>query len=90
MISHNLIDRNSGRNYGIDLLRIVAMMMIPLLHVLGHGGILGTLTPLETHYEIAWFLEIACYCAVNVYALISGYVGYGRKQKYANLIQLSF
>ena len=56
MISHNLIDRNSGRNYGIDLLRIVAMMMIPLLHVLGHGGILGTLTPLEIHMNRLYLL----------------------------------
>ena len=28
------------RNYGIDLLRIVSMMMVVLLHVLGQGGIL--------------------------------------------------
>ncbi len=63
------------RNYGIDLLRIIAMIMIPILHVLGQGGILKAVTPLSMNYEAAWLLEIACYCAVNCFALISGYVG---------------
>ena len=34
-----MIDRKNTRNYGIDLFRIVAMIMIPILHTLGHGGI---------------------------------------------------
>lgn len=78
------------RNYGIDLLRIVSMIMISLVHVLGFSEILSLSTPLSIHYEIAWFLEIASYCCVNTYALISGYVGYGRKQKYSNIIYLYF
>lgn len=78
------------RNYGIDLLRIVSMIMISLVHVLGFSEILRLSTPLSIHYEIAWFLEIASYCCVNTYALISGYVGYGRKQKYSNIIYLYF
>lgn len=28
------------RNYGIDLLKILAMFMITILHTQGHGGIL--------------------------------------------------
>lgn len=76
------------RNYGIDLLRIVAMIMIPALHIMGHGGILTATIPLTYHNEAAYFLETAAYCAVNVYALISGYVGYGRKQRYSNIIYL--
>ena len=31
------------RNHGIDLLKIVAMLLVLLLHVLGQGGILGKL-----------------------------------------------
>lgn len=38
MISQKLI-----HNYGIDLLKIVAMFLVLLLHILGHGGILGKL-----------------------------------------------
>lgn len=79
-----------NRNYGIDLLRIISMIMIPILHVLGHGGILENSVKLSVRYELSWFLEIACYCAVNSYALISGFVQYGRKQKYSNIIYLYF
>ncbi len=74
-----------GRNYGIDLLRIVSMLMVLVLHILGVGGILKTATPLSADYEVAWFLEIAAYCAVNCYALVSGYVGLYSKFKYTNI-----
>ncbi len=29
-----------SRNYGIDLLRILAMTMIIIVHILGHGGVI--------------------------------------------------
>ena len=74
------------RNYGIDLLRIVSMMMVVLLHVLGQGGILDGSDPLTVKSETAWLLEIGAYSAVNIYAMISGYVGYGRKYKYSGLV----
>ena len=74
------------RNYGIDLLRIVSMMMVVLLHVLGQGGS----DPLTVKSETAWLLEIGAYSAVNIYAMISGYVGYGRKYKYSGLVYLYF
>ena len=78
------------RNYGIDLLRIVSMMMVVLLHVLGQGGILNGADPLTVKSETAWLLEIGAYSAVNMYAMISGYVGYGRRYKYSGLVYLYF
>ncbi len=62
------------RNYGVDFLRIFSMFMAVVLHVLGQGGILDAATPGSTHYWVAWFLEVAMYCAVDCFALISGYV----------------
>lgn len=76
------------RNYGIDLLRIVSMFMIIVLHIINHGGVLTLLTSLSPAYEIAWFLEIACYCAVNCYALISGYIGCMSRFKYSRILLL--
>lgn len=75
----NIID---NRNYGIDLLRLVAMFMVVILHVLGQGGILSE--AVRTQYVMAWFLEIVSYCAVNCYAIISGYVCYCDTQKIYN------
>ena len=63
----------SKRNYGIDLLRIFAMVLVIVLHINGKGGLLATTTGTSEH--VTQFLELAAYCAVNLYALISGYVG---------------
>lgn len=76
------------RNYGIDLLRIIAMFMVLILHILGRGGVLESARVLSVQYETAYFLETAAYCAVNCYALISGYVGINAAYKYSNLCLL--
>ena len=81
---------NPNRNYGIDFLRILSMFFVLLLHILKHGGILGNLEKLSLGYNIAWFVEICAYCAVNCYALISGFIGIGTKHKYSNIINLYF
>lgn len=87
-MSKSSIQPLNSRNYGIDLLRIFSMLMIVTLHVLGQGGILKAAIPMSTNYEVAWFLEILCYGAVNCYGLISGYVGCNSKFKYSNIIYL--
>lgn len=53
------------RNIGIDLLKIVSMLMIVTLHMLGHGGVLDDMPPMSRCYQVAWLIEIACYGAVN-------------------------
>ena len=44
------------RNLGLDLLRMVAMFMVAVLHVLGAGGVLNSATPLSPDYVTAWLL----------------------------------
>lgn len=81
-------ESNPSRNYGIDLLKIVCMIMIPVIHVFGHGGILYNLPAFTLKYEVAWVLECMVYCAVNCYALITGYLYYDRKFRYSNILRL--
>ena len=78
------------RNYGIDLLKILAMFMVIVLHILGQGGVLKNLTPtlFFSKYSIAWFIEIGAYCAVNCYAIITGYNYYERSVKWNKLLIL--
>lgn len=76
------------RNYGIDLLRMTAMFMIVCLHILGVGGVIEASSDLVINNRLAWLLEIFFYCAVNCYALISGYVGINSKYRYTNIIML--
>lgn len=63
------------RMLGIELFRVVAMYLIVLLHILGQGGVYPHASYMSVNYKIAWYLETLGYCAVNCYALISGYVG---------------
>ena len=62
----------SRRNNGVDLLRMTATFFIIIHHLLGHGGLLKALPVNTPAYHAAWILEIAVYCAVNCYAMISG------------------
>lgn len=78
----------SKRNSGVDLLRIISMIMIVILHLLGHGGILKEYDVFTAGHYLTWVLEIIAYCAVNCYALISGYVGINSKFRYSNLLSL--
>lgn len=61
---------DGGRNYGIDLLRLLAVFYIVVNHATGRGGLLGR------HLYLSWFLYVWGFCGVNCFALISGYVGY--------------
>ena len=76
------------RNFGVDLLRMAAMFLVAVLHVLGAGGVLDSAAPLSPDYMTAWLLETAAFCAVNCYALLSGFVGLGGRFRYANLALL--
>lgn len=76
------------RHYGIDLLRIVSMFMVLVLHILRQGGILDAVELGESNFTAAWFLETCAFCAVNCYALISGYVGIDAKYRYSSLALL--
>lgn len=75
------------RNYGIDLLRIVLMMMVVTMHVLGQGGILSRVEKDDAwSYGIVWLLESAAYCAVDGFALISGYVGWRNRFRISKVV----
>lgn len=72
---------HSERNHGIELLRIFAMLLAAVLHILKKGGVITASEGNLAAYSTVWLLEAAAYCAVNCYALISGYVGYSDKPK---------
>ena len=77
-----------GRNYGIDLLKMTSMLMVVFLHLLGGGGILDGLEQLSLGYEMMWLLETACYCAVNCFAMATGYIMCRTRFKYSRIIAL--
>lgn len=78
------------RHIGIDLLRILSMFLVLVLHIIGQGGILAGLDVSSLRFKAVWFLEIAAYCSVNCYALVTGYVSVDAKFKYSRIIALWF
>lgn len=78
------------RDNRIDFLRVVAAALVVLLHILEQGGISSAAPANTAVYWVAWFLEICGFCAVNCFALITGYVMVDRQIKLKNLIQLWF
>lgn len=76
------------RYYGIDFLKVLCMLMIVVLHILGQGRVLDNTEFLSVNYTVAWLIEVGALCAVNCYALISGYVGLGSKHKYTGIAML--
>lgn len=79
------------RNYGIDFLRIVSMVYVIILHTFRHGGIMAALEVDTPGFIANWFLQILAFGAVDIFALISGYVSYSEKDrpvKYSNYITM--
>ena len=80
----------SERNYGIDLLRLVLMFMVCMLHILGTGGVLAASPADSTSHKIFLLAQVFCCCAVDGFALISGYTAKNRPQKYHKIIEMWF
>ena len=79
------------RSTGIDLLRILAAFYIILLHVLGWGGLYGTTADGSYQRSVSGLLYLWSFCGVNIFGLISGYVGYSETEKpipWKNLLRL--
>ena len=64
------------RNYGIDLLRIIAMLYVVMGHSLGQGGLLFACDSHSVPGLICWFIYTLTDSCINIFAMISGYVGY--------------
>lgn len=78
------------RNYGIDLLRLVLMYMVCMLHTLGRGGILDAYEKGSKGFAVFWVIELFSLCAVDGFALISGYMASDRPRKNEKIVEMWF
>ncbi len=74
------------KNYGIELLRMLSMTMIVILHILRWGGVMDHLDGLSK--QAGYILEMAVFCCVNCFAMISGYVMCHSKSRLSRLLRL--
>ncbi len=73
---------------GIDLLKLISIFFVLILHTLGQGGVLNATQAPHVNYWVAWLLEIFAYCAVNCFALATGYLMVGKKLKYRKIVPM--
>lgn len=78
----------SIRQSNFELLRIVCMMMIVILHTLGHGGAYTEIKVESSNMIVVHIMESLSIVAVNCYILISGYFGINSKFNLKKLYSL--
>ena len=78
---------NVQRNYGIDLLRLLAMYLVVVVHVSGQFAYKfapkGSL-----NFDISWGTFLSSLIAVNVFVMITGYVSANSQHHWKSLIKL--
>ncbi|MBE5861843.1 MAG: hypothetical protein E7295_03215 [Lachnospiraceae bacterium] len=75
------------RVFGIDNARIIATFLIIISHLLSQGGLLSSFDN-STQYIMFRILKCFAFPALNMYLLISGYVGLGSKHSIKRLFSL--
>lgn len=78
----------SKRLYGIDLLRMLAMSFVIIGHIVGQGGVLEAAKNNIVNHELALFFAVFSLCSINIFGLISGYVGYDSKFNFRRVVLL--
>ena len=61
------------RNYGVDLLRIVLMVLIIIGHLYAHTMIRSQLPFLSDKWVFTWITQAVSVCAVDCFVIITGY-----------------
>ena len=77
-----------NRNYGLDLLKIFAMINIIILHI-NNSFLNLRVNKNNPKYKNIYLLEVFSFWPVNAFGLISGIVGY-KKFKFMNILYIWF
>lgn len=81
------LSKKKSRHHGIDLVRIVANILIINHHIIYHGGPLFKSPKNSKELKFFVFLNIICCSGVDIYGMISGFVGF-HIHKYSNLFYI--
>ena len=77
-----------SRHAGFELLRIISMMMIVLMHGIGHGGLGTTAAPGTFPYFIYWLLFMLGRVSTNCFVMLTGYFMWQSKTKASRLFRI--
>lgn len=65
---------DNHREYGLDILKVLSMLMVIGIHLVGHGGLGRAYAPGSAGDWVVSLGEIAVFPAVNCFVLVSGYL----------------
>ena len=88
-VKYNNLEYHHNRQSNIELLRIIAMVMVIVLHVLNHGGIRDVYMFGTVGHWLFWLIFSLCFVAVNIFVLITGYFMSISQMKFSRLLKLS-
>lgn len=74
------------RDYALDLLRILSMIMIVTLHSGSHGGYMDSPDTIINIWQR--LINALCLCSVNIFVLISGYFLVFERFRLSKLLKL--
>ncbi len=86
----NISKTRMQRNVGIDLIRIISMFMVVLLHVIGTSNLIDKTQVFSLNYSVLKFMTAMSSCAVDCFALVTGYIYFDMEFKYSRIINLWF
>ena len=79
------------RLIGLDVLRILSMCGIVGLHIINQGGVIGHASIGTFKYYVVLFSLILFYTSVDVFGLLSGYLGIDKeKNRNGRIVELIF
>lgn len=70
---------NGERNYGIDLVKVVAAGYVILLHSFNIGGVVNNTSGIG--FALAWWINLLAYSAVDIFAVVTGFCSYSDTAK---------
>lgn len=80
---------NKNRNIGLDILRIISMIMIISLHYLNHGHALDNLKFGSLNYNLGYLIKALSIVAVNCYVLISSYFMINKRFSFKKIVKIA-
>ena len=82
------IDTRAARNDGADLLRIVAMLMVTVMHIFVRGGVIFGAADIGPNFYLSWIVQALCEVATDCFFLLSGYFLVNRPMRPVRAVEL--
>lgn len=82
------MEMKKERHAGLELLRIISMLMVVLMHEIGHGGLGKGAFDGTADYCVYWLIYALSRVATNCFIMLTGYFGINSKMRPSRLFKI--